>query len=220
MGEDMWNGMAKFLRSNAFGLVAVFIALGGTAAAVNSGGSGGGSRGGSQAAKAEHQVAVVAKKGKRGPRGPAGPQGPPGQNGAPGQPGPGAIRLDFDEPETDDTFRTLGTIDGLTLEALCNQNGGHSNIGLRLTSTVAAVWNGSFVEDNGSMILPSNFSHSLAANTPLTVFSEESPGSGFARIELQATYRSATATISVPLHVLAEDSAAHCQVFGLAIPAT
>ena len=53
-----------WIRNNVLGLVAIFIALSGTAVAAQVADSG--------------PKAGVAKKGKRGPRGPAGPQGPPG----------------------------------------------------------------------------------------------------------------------------------------------
>lgn len=59
------------MRSNVLGLVAIFIALGGTAVAT-------------QVASKDKATSAKAKV-KRGPRGPAGPQGPAG---GPGQPGP------------------------------------------------------------------------------------------------------------------------------------
>jgi hypothetical protein len=62
-----------WIRNNILGLVAIFIALGGTAFAAQVAGN--------------HGKAQVAKKVKKGPRGPAGPQGIPGTQGIQGVPG-------------------------------------------------------------------------------------------------------------------------------------
>lgn len=64
-----------WIRGNILGLVAIFIALSGTAVAANVAGHSNGKAG-----------AHAAKK-KKVKRGPAGPQGPPGATGAPGAPG-------------------------------------------------------------------------------------------------------------------------------------
>jgi hypothetical protein len=61
----------RWIRSNILGLVAIFIALSGTAVAANVASDGG-------------NAAAKKKKGKAGPRGPAGPAGPPGATGAAG----------------------------------------------------------------------------------------------------------------------------------------
>jgi hypothetical protein len=66
-----------WVRQNILGLVAIFIALSGSAVAAN---------------VASHDALVAAKKkvkrGPPGPPGPQGPQGPPGQQGVQGPPGP------------------------------------------------------------------------------------------------------------------------------------
>ena len=64
------GGAHEWLRNNILGLVAIFIALSGSAAAVQVAGDSG-------------SVATKAKA-KRGPRGPQGPPGPQGQQGPPG----------------------------------------------------------------------------------------------------------------------------------------
>src|SRR5436190_14090488 len=60
-----------WVRSNVLGLVAIFIALGGTAVAT-------------QVTGKDEKATSAKAKVKRGPRGPAGPQGPAGQPGPPG----------------------------------------------------------------------------------------------------------------------------------------
>ncbi len=69
--------ISSYIRQHHLGLVAIFIALTGTAYA------------GNQAAdqRGSEPKAVNSKKKKPGPRGPQGPQGPQGVAGAPGAPG-------------------------------------------------------------------------------------------------------------------------------------
>ena len=63
----------RWIRSNILGLVAIFIALSGSAVAANVASDGGNAN-----------SAAKKKKGKAGPRGPAGPAGPAGATGAAG----------------------------------------------------------------------------------------------------------------------------------------
>ena len=74
--EGPGGSVYSWMRSNVLGLVAIFIALSGTAVATQVAQDAGGA---DSAAK---------KKSKRGPPGPAGPQGPAGQQGVQGVPGP------------------------------------------------------------------------------------------------------------------------------------
>lgn len=60
----------SWIRGNALGLIAIFIALGGTAAAT-------------QVVRVDGAQTAAKKKGKRGPAGPQGPQGPPGPSTGP-----------------------------------------------------------------------------------------------------------------------------------------
>jgi len=86
------NGAAyQWIRNNALGLVAIFIALSGTALATN---------------VASDHAAQVAKS-KRGPRGPAGPAGPAGAQGQQGAKG------DAGSPDTGtEILGKLGPVDG------------------------------------------------------------------------------------------------------------
>jgi hypothetical protein len=79
--HDRRSQTRSWIRGNVLGLVAIFIALNGTAIAV-------------QTASTD-RVATPAKKtakGKRGPAGPQGPAGPAGQQGSAGQQGPQGIQ--------------------------------------------------------------------------------------------------------------------------------
>jgi hypothetical protein len=79
---------AVWVRQNTLGLVAIIIALSGSALAAQiASHSPKRSVIASTQAAGTTQLAHESAKGKRGPRGPAGPQGPPGPAGAPGAPG-------------------------------------------------------------------------------------------------------------------------------------
>lgn len=67
IGPEQESAAHRWIRSNILGLVAIFIALSGTAVAAQVANDPQGA-----------DVSAKKKKGKRGPRGPAGPQGPPG----------------------------------------------------------------------------------------------------------------------------------------------
>ncbi len=84
-----------WLRSNVLGLVAIFLAMSGTAVAVQAANEDAGSAG---------QKAAKKKKAKPGPRGPQGPQGPQGQQGPPGPstgPAGGALAGNYPDPVLD-----------------------------------------------------------------------------------------------------------------------
>jgi hypothetical protein len=85
------KGVREFIRSNLLGLIAIFIALGGTAAATQTGGGLSTSTSTpSLATRAalQHPLGTAQtarkKKSKRGPAGPPGPSGPQGVQGPPG----------------------------------------------------------------------------------------------------------------------------------------
>jgi hypothetical protein len=112
----MGSGSASsWIRSNVLGLIAIFIALSGSAVAIETTDNPLGTEG--KAAK---------KKGKRGPRGPAGPPGPQGQPGTPGEPGaPGATGpseavthyIDADQPlNNSDTNGGVTEIESIDLD--------------------------------------------------------------------------------------------------------
>ena len=93
----MGSKVRAFIRSNLLGLIAIFIALGGTAAATQTGG--GASTPASTPAlvtraalhhptgTAQTAAKKKSRRGPRGPQGPSGPQGPAGLQGTPGAPG-------------------------------------------------------------------------------------------------------------------------------------
>jgi hypothetical protein len=81
-----------WVRNNVLGLVAIFLALGGTALAAQVASDGDGLR-----AKA----AAKKKKAKRGPPGPPGPQGPQGPAGSTSGPAGGALAGTYPDPSLD-----------------------------------------------------------------------------------------------------------------------
>ena len=108
----------SWLRSNVLGLVAIFIALNGTAVAVQTA-----SEGNSRTSAAKKSA--KAKKGKPGPAGPqgiagpAGAQGPQGIQGPQGPPGAGGPPSGAAGGELAGTYPspTIGTVNGLDLAA-------------------------------------------------------------------------------------------------------
>lgn len=79
-----------WIRHNALGLVAIFLALNGVAVAVQVADQKG-SKGVAQVATTKKAKATKKKKGRPGPPGPAGPQGIQGLQGPPGSPGAAGI---------------------------------------------------------------------------------------------------------------------------------
>jgi hypothetical protein len=212
-----------WIRSNILGLVAIFIALGGSAAAAtvviqhDSKGS----------AKAK-----ASKKAKAGPRGPAGApgaqgaqgaQGPGGGAGATGAQGPSALKLDYDKPNTESSFTTIGTQDELLISADCFHPG-VTEIEVNLTSSVPATVNWSDIKSGQAVTTTAEGNgRTLDPGTQNNLFitsANSAGGNGFSRIVAQAVYRNASRVITLDLSIIANDDSGRCQVQGTAVPAS
>jgi hypothetical protein len=108
--------LVSFIRSNVLGLIAIFIALGGTAIATQGNGKTRPSLPVTSTSAAQVAFAsrahVAKKKGKRGPAGPAGPAGPQGAQGLQGIPGIQGIQ----GPVGPTAGKSIGTNDGWAAE--------------------------------------------------------------------------------------------------------
>jgi hypothetical protein len=133
---------AQFIRSNLLGLVAIFIALGGTAAAtqvvrVSSGGNRSPARTTRVIVK-QPAVAQPARKKKKAKRGPAGPQGPPGAAGAAATVEPWHVVGASGEPTLNAAWTQLGS--GAGLVAFRKDSVGRVYLSGR--ASFAGAWNG------------------------------------------------------------------------------
>jgi hypothetical protein len=217
--------LRQWVRSNVLGLVAIFIALSGSAVATM---DDGGSR---DATKAAKKKAAKKKRGKRGPPGRAGPQGPQGLQGAEGPQGdqgsegdqgpqgPSALRLDYDQPRGTGVA-TIGTQDELTISASCGPLIGATTLALQVASSVAAEISYFTSEDSGGAPVLDNQNFQLTAGAPIVLFNDDAMGAGFVRQELSVVYRNANRVITLQLHTVVDNAAERCKVQGTAVPAS
>jgi hypothetical protein len=125
-------GLVRYVRRHHVGLLALFVALGGTSYAtlsvsgrnVQDGSlTGADLRSGSVAAADLDRAARGARRrGRRGPRGPKGPQGPPGSTGPPGPAGITSLRVEAPPPAPPPPPCDPGTCPGGTLEISATAN--------------------------------------------------------------------------------------------------
>jgi hypothetical protein len=234
-GESRSGSASAWLRGNVLGLLAIFLALTGTAVATN------------VASKDDPAKVAKAKKGKpkngkRGPVGPAGPAGPPGPVGAVGPrgpqgiqgqqgvAGPGAARLAFSQPETDNQLRTIGSVGDLTLQARCSTLSAS-----RAAISLAAQSNGSGGVLSGTRAV-SDANAVPVELTPWVELDVPPPPSSVGVLDptaptlpndilavyLQGTYANVadTQVVTFQLVAIADDSTGSCHVHGTAVPAT
>jgi hypothetical protein len=223
----------SWIRNNILGLVAIFLALSGTAVATRVGTRDEATTqvATKDAATNHPAITAKAKKGRRGPPGPAGPAGPQGAGGPQGvlgpvgPQGPGALRLRFSQPETDGEHHNLGTAGNLTLFGECDEVSGQAFAIVTATSSVGgAGLAGTFgASDNGA---PVSLGGPISTGVP-DVPGTEADVAAFVADSgelkqgfLQATFFTPSSAVSVQLYLLANDVAGNCEVHGTAVPAT
>jgi hypothetical protein len=194
--------------------LSLFVALGGTGYAASQLAN----RPGHPAASKKHKVkrGPRGRRGKEGPRGPAGLVGAAGATGTPGATGPAgpsAVRLDYDEPKTDNQLRVVGTIGELSIEAECIPTV-KTTLWVYVKSTVAARIN-YFTSKAGhaEQALTANSKTFLFVFEPTTIGTTDGDAGQF-------TYRNENRVISVQMAMVANGPTQRCQVFGTAVPAT
>jgi hypothetical protein len=208
-----------WVRSNVLGLLAIFLALTGTAVAANVGDGG------------HHAGVAKKKKVKRGPAGPAGPAGAQGIQGQQGVAGPGATRLQFLELEVDNTTRTIATVGDLTLRAKCSDQAGVAAVSLSAQSPTSGGTLSAALEktDTGAaptfpipasqLAVPVAPSASVVFGGTLT----PSGSNGVLTAFVQGTYNNPadTQVVTFQLVAVADDTGSGtCTVHGTAVPAT
>jgi hypothetical protein len=203
-----------WIRSNILGLLAIFLALTGTAVAANVADGG------------HHANVAKKKKVKRGPAGAAGAAGAQGIQGQQGVPGPGATRLQFLEPELDNEVRSIATVGDLkllaecsdpaaiTLEARSNTSGGILSATLERTDTGAAP---TFPTPVSTQAVPPDPSHGIFGGTATAV-----GVNGVLTEFVQGTYNNNADTQVVTFQLVAVANKANgtCTVHGTAVPST
>jgi hypothetical protein len=211
-----------WLRTNVLGLVAIFLALTGTAVAANV------ADGGHHAGEAKKK-----KKVKPGPAGPTGPAGAQGIQGQQGVAGPGATRLQFLQPEVDNTTRTVAAVGDLTLRANCSDPSGVAAISLSALSNSSGGILGATLEktDTGVsggapafpipvslLAVPTAPSSSVVFGGTLTPASSNAVLTTF----VQGTYNNNadTQVVTFQLVAVANDLAGNCTIHGTAVPAS
>jgi hypothetical protein len=210
-----------WVRSNILGLVAIFLALTGTAVAANVAGDG------------HHAGVAKKKKVKRGPAGPAGPAGAQGIQGQQGVAGPGATRLQFLQPELDNTTRTVAAVGDLTLRAKCSDPSGVAAISLSALSNSSGGILGATLEKSDSgvsggapafpipvslLAVPTAPSSSVLFGGTLTPASSN----GVLTTFVQGTYNNNadTQVVTFQLVAVANDVGGNCTLHGTAVPAS
>jgi len=177
--------------------------------------------------------AATASKSKRGPAGPQGAQGPPGAVGAQGPQGgqgqigpqgPSALKLDFGRTEFDNTLRTIGTQNELTVKATCTEDASNfARVTLTLNSSIPAVLNYVTAVDDSvaNTTVVHNANLGLAAGTDASVITLTAPADGeLQRANMFATYENFNRVITLNLFLIANDITSSCQVQGTAVPAS
>jgi hypothetical protein len=210
-----------WLRTNVLGLVAIFLALTGTAVAANVADGG------------HHAGEAKKKKVKRGPAGPTGPAGAQGIQGQQGVAGPGATRLQFLQPELDNATRTVATVGDLTLRAKCSDPSGVAAISLSALSNSSGGILGATLEKTDSgvsggapafpipvslLAVPTAPSSSVLFGGTLTPASSN----GVLTTFVQGTYNNNadTQVVTFQLVAIANDVGGNCTLHGTAVPAS
>jgi hypothetical protein len=148
--------------------------------------------------------------------------GPAGATGGAGAQGPGALRFDFDQPETDNTLRPLGTQNELTFKARCKTASGNTLVELLVNSSVAAEI--SVLEAESAASLNATVQNQAP---PLTAGADQQIVSALPAITSQsatsnsvASYRNANRVITLNIHMVADDVIGRCKLYGTAVPAS
>lgn len=161
--------------------------------------------------------------GSTGAQGPAGPEGPAG---AQGPSGPSAVRVHyFAHAASSPTPLTAVDVDGLHLDAECQDSSPVTQLNLSVTTTKAATIVENINVDNGP--IPVSFAAASSANLQIelpagtTVLGGPSTSTGeYARIFAHLLYVAPTTTIELTLVLSLDGTAGTCSIDGVGVPAT
>lgn len=158
-----------------------------------------------------------------GPRGEAGPVGPAGPTGATG---PGASRMRFSQPASDDPApEVVLDAPGFRMRATCVRQGDGVGVILRVAPDETVTISETVTVDHGADLAvggETDFTGNLAITVPggvETVLGGPSAETGYARAIATLVVPSARRTISAQAIVVADATAGRCSVDGAAVAA-
>jgi hypothetical protein len=131
-----------------------------------------------------------------------------------------ALRLDYDQPETDSTPVIVGTQNELTIRAFCDSAPTTELLVQTLTSVAGSISWMLSTDTGGGAPIVTNGGAGLAADSGFEPFALAAPTGSFQRGEAQVVYRNDNRVISLDLHMIANDSTGRCQVQGTAVEAS
>ena len=215
--------ICSYLRAHHIGLIALFVALGGTSyAALKLPANSVGTKQLKKDAVTLKKIDRSARKALEGQQGDTGARGPTGATGATGlrgPQGPGATRLDWSGTQAG-TTTTLFSRQGLTVIAKCGLNAPTVTLEFGAagpSATANATWTRQVSLDPAT----THTHQGGAANGNVPVSAGTS--SGFVRLEGQAVLRTDGLVVSVAFHaviVVTGPFSSSCKVDGTATPAT
>lgn len=133
----------------------------------------------------------------------------------------GARRIAFNHPDADASPANVLTLDEMTLKAQCHRTQDViTTLDLYVASTVSSDINFIFGERNnqGQTDMVAN-GYGIAANGQQFLQDVQLLGGSVERAEGQLVYHNANRVIALTLHAVANSSSHRCQVTGVAVPA-
>jgi hypothetical protein len=162
--------------------------------------------------------------GPTGTQGPSGSTGVIGPSGVTGAQGPGALKLDFLEPSSDNQLRVVGTVDELTVLARCSLVPlAELEVFVQSSVAGAGIAGTNQVSLSGAPPTPQSFISSgvnTSPATPILDLNTLTPPNPLKQSVVVATFLTSNHVISLQLYAAANSNAQNCELHGTAVPAS